>query len=729
MRDVGLDPESSGGDAMVRPATVAATCAKQRLQGTADSLGATERERVVVDRLLRAIPYPADPESVTRAALAALLEATDATMGSIWLLRADGSHFRAAQLGLTKEYVQTQVDIPDWYHAVLQVIMLPEVTHHSKGQHAEVFRSFHGLHDPLGLQSLVVLPLRAQGRHLGAALLASMEPTGFGDCSPDLLVALSEAVSNALERAQRPGESFEGRLEAPGPGPTWESTARGWSEIERRSQELLRQMLASLDSGVALLCGAQPLVVEHNPAFAQLVGGDASFALSGRRFLDLVPGERGERLGGLIAQAMEQSLRQRVVEMAGLTRKGVPSVWSVTVAPIAGEAPRSEARVVVALTDITERRALEEQMRHAHKMEAVGTLAGGIAHEFNNLLTAILGNVSLALLDLPPTHPLVPGLRDSEQAALRAAELTRQLLGFGRRSPANLHTSDLLKVVAEALARKEHALGPGIAIERDLPVGAVLVLADPVLIGQLIEHLCGNAGDAMRKGGVLTVRVVVGAQAQGAGPRQGEFVCLEVRDTGEGIEPELMARIYEPFFTTKGPDRGTGLGLALVHGIVEQHGGWIECESAPGHGTCFRVFLPRGHAAALPTSVTAGQGETVLVVDDEDALRGLARSVLERLGYRVLVAHDGLEAVELVAGGAPVDLVLLDQTMPRLSGPETLRQLRSIAPQLRVVLTSGYELGTRPLVLAGLEVEGFLPKPYTPDSLGAAVREALDFER
>ncbi len=729
MRDMGRDPDSIGGDDMVRPGTVAATGAMARLQGNADSLAAAERERAAVDRLLGAIPYPADPESVTHAALAGLLEATDTTVGSIWLLRADGSPFRAAQLGLTEEYIQTHVDIPDWYHAVLQVIMLPDVTHHSRGERTEAFRPFRGLHELLGLESLVVLPLRAQGRHLGAAMLVSREPAGFRHCSPDLLVALSDAVATALDRAQRPGESFQGMLETPGPGPTSEISARRRSEIERRSQELLRQMLASLDSGVALLRGAELVVVEHNPAFAQLVGGDASLALGGRRFLDLVPGERGERLGGLIAQAMAQSLPQRVVEIAGLTRKGIPIAWSATVAPLAGEESRSEARVVLALTDITERRALEEQLRHAHKMEAVGTLAGGIAHEFNNLLTAILGNVSLALSDLPPTHPLVPGLRDSELAALRAAELTRKLLGFGRRSPANLHTSDLLEVVAEALARKEPALGPGIRIERDLPAGEVLVLADPVLIGQMIEHLCGNACDAMRKGGVLTVRVVIGAQVHGTGPRQGEFVGLEVRDTGEGIEPELMARIYEPFFTTKGPDRGTGLGLALVHGIVEQHGGWIECESAPGRGTCFRVFLPRGHATALPASVNPGQGETVLVVDDEEVLRGLARSVLERLGYRVLVAHDGIEAVELVAGGAPVDLVLLDQTMPRLSGPETLRQLHSIAPQLRVVLTSGYELATGPLALAGLEVVGFLPKPYTPDSLGTAVREALDFER
>ncbi len=685
------------------------------------------RELKALRAVLCALNDSLAPEAAAQVALAAMVEATHATVGAVWLLDAQGSPVRVAELGLTPEYHRAQRKFPEWNRVQRELVALPDVTLYSGEDSGVVPKEHSALNELLGVHAMAVLPLRVRHRSIGVAVLGHADQHWFARYSTDFLCAIAEVVAAGLGPLQRDRVlHLSSRAQAGPARPVLDLSTPEGRELDRRSQELLAQMLVNLDTGVALLGGADPHVLGHNPAFALLVTGSAAATLTGHRLSELGLGLRGEQLQALVRGAVAEDRAHRAVELEGLAATRGASRWSAMVAPVAGDGPGADPRVVVALTDLTERRELEEQLRHAHKMEAVGTLAGGIAHEFNNLLTAILGNVSLSLLDLPPAHPLVPGLRDSETAALRAAELTRQLLGFGRRAPVSLSVTDLRAVVLDAMARVEKSLDPRVRIERDLPAGAVPVLADPVQVGQVIANLCLNARDAMPVGGVLTVRLRELAAARTTTGRQGEFACLEVHDTGEGIEPEVMARIYEPFFTTKGPDRGTGLGLALVHAIVEQHGGWIECESAPGQGTGFRIYLARRRDAAAPHPNAAGHGETVLVVDDEASLRGLARSILERLGYQVVLACDGLEALQQVQRGARIDIVLLDQTMPRLSGPETLRRLREIAPGLPVVLTSGYDLGTGPDGPGGLEVEGFLPKPYSPEHLGAVVREALD---
>ena len=381
---------------------------------------------------------------------------------------------------------------------------------------------------------------------------------------------------------------------------------------------------------------------------------------------------------------------------------------------------------MLTISDVSERHELEDRYRHAQKMEAIGTLAGGFAHEFNNLLTAIMGNVSLSLLDLPPGHGVVPGLRDAEAASQRAADLTRQLLGFSRRSPMHAVPCDLGKAVRDGLALIDRTFDPRIVIDCEVAEDLWRVRADIAQVTQVLVNLAVNARDAMPQGGRLRL-ALRNVCAMPLKPRaRMDVVLLEVSDTGDGMEPDVLARMYEPFFTTKGPDRGTGLGLSVVHGIVEQHGGWIECESRAGSGTTFRVFLPRLDAVAGLRG-PSGRGERVLVVDDEPALRGLARSVLERQGYRVEVAADGVEALERLRKGLQVDLVLLDQTMPRLSGLQTLAVLRQEAPGLAVALTSGFEPGSGPETgPPGMQADAFLLKPYAPDSLGAFVREVLD---
>ncbi len=683
-----------------------------------------------IRRLLSVAAQGRGPEATAEGALESVLESTGAPVGSIWLLAPDGSPMRVASVGLTPAYLHAQSLFVGWNLVQEQLIALPDVSILSTDAFGILSATQLQLNQFIGVTSMAVLPLRSRHERVGVLMLGHPDPDGFACWSDDFLRVLAEIVATAvIQRGSAPALRRAGGSATLSVPLAHAPVTPAAQEERGPSPELLSQMLRGLDTGVALLEGRDARVLSHNPAFALLVTGASEASLTGLRLAELGLGERGTQLDALVRNAVEEHQTRRGVDLRGASATPANSRWSAVVAPVVPERPGRESRVVIALTDITERLALEDQLRHAHKMEAVGTLAGGIAHEFNNLLTAILGNVSLSLIDLPPDHALVSGLRDCEIAAMRAAELTRDLLGFGRRAPVSLNPVELGAVVQETLLRFESSLDARIRIERELPSVAVPVLADPLQLAQVVMNLCTNARDSMPSGGVLTVRLQAPAAEWSLPGRSGEFVCLEIQDTGDGIEPEFMARIYEPFFTTKGPDRGTGLGLSVVHAIVEQHGGWIECESTPGKGTTFRVHILRRHSGMPSHPSNAASGETVLVVEDEAVLRGLARAVLERLGYKVLLASDGIEALELVERGAHVDMILLDQTMPRMSGPETLLRLREIAPGIPVVLTSGYELGGGPPGPGGLLVDGFLPKPYAPEHLGATVREALDSKR
>src|SRR5262249_45750492 len=328
--------------------------------------------------------------------------------------------------------------------------------------------------------------------------------------------------------------------------------------------------------------------------------------------------------------------------------------------------------------DVTEQRALESQLRHAQKMEAVGQLAGGVAHDFNNLLTVILGNVSLARASLAVNDANEELLSLTEKAALRAAELTSKLLGFSRRTTLRLESTNLVSAFEETLALLRRTFDPRISIVTHLSPEPWQVRADLGQINQVLMNLCLNARDAMPDGGRLSlelenVTLTPEAARLHLDARAGEFVRLRIRDPGEGIPVEVLPHIFEPFFTTKGPGRGTGLGLAMVFGIVKQHQGWIECASQQGEGTCFDIYLPR--QADVPESDSNSPAfiaprpgtETILLVDDEAMIRSLGRTTLERYGYHVLSAQDGLEALEVFKKYQnQINLVVLDVTMPRM---------------------------------------------------------------
>jgi len=395
--------------------------------------------------------------------------------------------------------------------------------------------------------------------------------------------------------------------------------------------------------------------------------------------------------------------------------------------------------------DLTHEQQLQESLEQAQKMEAIGRLAGGIAHDFNNLLTGILGNLALAdgHLSQPGSGDARHHIHYAHSAAERAAQLVKGLLGFSRRSHLELTHCDINAALREFLPLVERSLGAQFPLELQLQEGLWSIQADISKLEQVIMNLCVNARDAMEAGsgkGRITIRThnqTIAAQtARRFQAAAGDHVCLSVTDTGCGITPEIIDKIFEPFFTTKEQGKGTGLGLATSYGIVQQHGGWMECETSPGRGTTFHVFLPRNDQAApkketpalqLPSLDVRGE-ETVLLVDDEPMVRMIAETVLKNHGYHILTASDGQEAVDLFREHQDtISLILMDMTMPRMSGLEAFHAIREMDRLTPVIICSGYvvDLGQWQTPL-GDRPNGFVQKPYNLRDLATTVRHLID---
>ena len=387
--------------------------------------------------------------------------------------------------------------------------------------------------------------------------------------------------------------------------------------------------------------------------------------------------------------------------------------------------------------DITGRRQLEDQLRVSQKMEAVGTLAGGIAHDFNNILAAIKTTVEATLLDVEADDVVREDLTQIDAMVDRAAALTRQLLAFGRRQVLDPRAVDLDALIANIMSMLQRILGEDIRLVMRPASTATTVLADPGQLEQVLVNFCTNARDALPDGGelaLITERVIIDDDFCATHPwaRPGDYVRLTVSDTGTGMDAATQARIFEPFFTTKELGRGTGLGLAMVYGIVKQHGGLIHVYSEVGKGTTFRVYLPfhvEGPDPVRPPVAgdAVGGTETILLAEDDAVLRGAAHKLLERLGYRVITAANGREALDAITKhGDAIHLVMLDVVMPEISGPDVVQAARSGHPRLRFLLTTGYSPGTSHLTpLHGLPAS-VLAKPYGLAALARAVRAALD---
>jgi len=394
-------------------------------------------------------------------------------------------------------------------------------------------------------------------------------------------------------------------------------------------------------------------------------------------------------------------------------------------------------RMVGAVTDLTARKQLEEQLRQALKMEAVGKLAGGIAHDFNNLLTALLGSTELLQRRFACDHEAQQELATIQRTATRAAELTRALLAFARRQVLEPIKADLNELVRENLPMLRRVIPEHVRVDFHPSLEPGVVRVDRGQLSQILLNLCVNARDAMPEGGVLTIRtesirVGAGQPTVRVGAVPGRYVRLAISDTGRGMDAHTLARVFEPFFTTKGPGQGTGLGLSTVYGIVKQHTGMVYASSEPGMGATFEVLLPLVEGEPKPAPITAvsvvvGGHEKVLVVEDEVEVRKVMVEVLNGLGYRVLDAPDGEDALSVLRQEqGKVDLVITDVVMPRMGGMALRDAARASWPQLPFLFSSGYTEASEHLDLVRQQGGHFLAKPYGIDALARKVREVLD---
>ncbi len=511
-------------------------------------------------------------------------------------------------------------------------------------------------------------------------------------------------------------------------------TERQRAEKEmRKSEERFRKLFDSNTIGITI-ADLEGNTYEVNDAYLQMLGYTREDLLAGKvRWTDRTPHEYQAR----DAEAAEELRRTGIAspwEKELLRKDGTRVPVLIGVAMLKAS---EEGRCIAYTVDLTERRNLEEQFRQAQKMEAVGQLAGGVAHDFNNMLTAILGYSELLSERFEAGSEEFEGLEEIRKAAERAASLTRQLLAFSRQQVLERRVLDLNHLIEEVEKMLRRLIGEDIELNVTLAPALWRVQADAGQLEQVLLNLAVNARDAMPQGGKLTIETgnveLDDAYArQHLTVRPGRYVMIAVSDTGIGMDSRTLSRVFEPFFTTKERGKGTGLGLATVYGIVKQSGGYIWVYSEPGQGTAFKIYLPPAEEGAeedlaLQADPSALYGsETVLLVEDEESVRSLSRTILEAFGYTVLEADGGEQALEIVRSRSqPVDLVLTDVVMPAMSGTELVSRLEEAHPGIRSLYMSGYTDDA--VVRHGLLEKGrvFLQKPFTPGALGRKVREAL----
>jgi PAS domain S-box-containing protein len=556
-------------------------------------------------------------------------------------------------------------------------------------------------------------------RKFGAAEDAIME--GFAElCSLVIHNAeLYESVKNELTIRKKTETALRER----------ENQYKDLYEESQRAENLYRSLLHSSADAI-IVSDEKERVNFVNPAFTQIFGWELD-EVSGTT-IPFVPDSEMDKTRSAMSTLLSTGKPLRGFETVRNTKTGEMLDVSISASRFDDHDGKPMGKLCI-IRDVSENRKLQAQVQQAQRMEAIGTLAGGVAHDFNNLLMGLQGNVSLLQMVLDPESPHQKHLAKMESLVTRGAELTAQLLGFARAGKYEVKATALNELVeksAEMFGRAKKEL----IIEKRLAPEMPAVSVDRRQIEQVLLNIFVNAWQAMPKGGTLTIETksaeLTSLDTSGCNCEPGRYACVSISDTGVGMPESVRQRIFDPFYTTKEMGRGTGLGLASTYGIIQNHGGCIKVASQEGKGSTFSIYLPTLPAPEAPKPAAApkpktGNG-TILLVDDEPFVLDVARQMLERLGYQVKAASDGNEAVAMFEQyRAEIDAVILDMIMPGMGGGEVFDKLQSISPDVRVLLSSGYSIDGEAEEIMNRGCRGFIQKPFSMDKLSTRIREIL----